>query len=312
MKVQAFPYAFFEDKFVKIEDAKVSIMTNALQYGTGIFGGIRAYYNAQDNTASLFRVDDHLQRLFNAANILGCPIGDQTEYTKDRLKEIAIELVKRNQPATDAYLRPYAYVGNTELGPNLANTPLSFALYMIALDEYMPLGKGLNLVVSSWRKPTGNAIPPLAKASGAYINSALARKEATDGGYDEAVVLTEDGNVAEGSAENLFIVRDGTIITPPQADGILEGITRRSVLELAEDMGIPIVIRSIPKGELYIANEVFLTGTGCQIAWVEQIDKRIIGTGQIGPITQKLKDKFFGVVRGADQDRAEWRTVVQL
>ena len=306
MKVQAFPYAFFQDKFVKIEDAKVSIMTNALQYGTAFFGGIRAYYHPVDQASYLFRLDDHINRFLNSAKIFGCPL----PYTHQQLTTIVKDLVKKNQPTTDAYLRIYAYVGNTELGPNLANTTLDFALYMVELDEYMPVSIGLKLLVSSWRRVSDNAIPSRAKASGAYINSALARKEATDRGFNEAILLHENGNVSEGTAENIFLVRDGVILTPDCADGILEGITRRSVLQIARDLEIPTQARSIAKSELYIADEVFLSGSACQVAWVESIDKRTIGTGRIGPITEKLQHKFFNVARGTDPDYSEWRTKI--
>jgi branched-chain amino acid aminotransferase len=308
MKVQSFPYAFFQDEFVKIEDAKVSIMTNALQYGTAIFGGIRAYYSAKDKAAYVFRLDDHYKRFLASAGILGCPL----PYSLDQLKSTTIELITKNQPTTDAYLRPYAYVGNTQLGPNLANTTLDFALYMIELSEYLPVSKGLGLTVSSWRRIADTAIPSRAKASGAYINSALARKEATDGGFDEAILLRENGQVSEGSAENIFLVRDGILVTPSVSEGILEGITRRSIVKIAQDMGIPVETRPVEKSELYVADEVFLSGTGCQVAWVSSIDKRPIGSGSIGHITKKLQDKFFGIVRGTDLAYASWLTKIDL
>jgi branched-chain amino acid aminotransferase len=308
MPATSFPYAFFQGKVVPIEDAKVSIMTNALQYGTAIFGGIRAYYSAKDKATYVFRLEDHYKRLLASADILGCPI----PYSLDQLKATTIELITKNHPDTDAYLRPYAYVGNTSLGPNLANTTLDFALYMIPLDEYLSVSKGLKLTVSSWRRVSDNAIPARAKASGAYINSALARKEADDGGFDEAILLHENGNVSEGSAENIFLVRDGVLISPSPVDGILEGITRRSILKIAADLGIPTEVRSVAKSELYAADEVILTGTGCQVAWTESIDKRTIGTGKIGPVTKQLQDKFFGIVRGTDPDYSSWLTKINL
>jgi branched-chain amino acid aminotransferase len=183
---------------------------------------------------------------------------------------------------------------------------------MIPLEEYMPLGKGLSLVVSSWQRISDNSIPSRGKVSGGYINSALARKEATDGGYDEAIMLNKYGRAAEGSAENLFIVRNGTLITPDLSEGILEGITRRSILEIAKEMGIPTIERPIERSELYIADEVFLSGTGCQVAWVEQIDKRQIGDGKIGPITEKLREKFFNVVIGEDKKYGHWCTKIKI
>lgn len=306
MKTGSFPYAFFQEKIVSIEDAKVSIMTNALQYGTGIFGGIRGYYNEEKQALYVFRLSDHYKRFLSSANVLGCPL----PYNAAELEEITLALIKKNNPKTDAYLRPFGYVGNTNLGPNLANVALDFALYMIPLGEYLPISKGLSLVVSSWRRISDNAIPSRAKISGGYINSALARKEATDGGYNEAILLREDGRVSEGSAENIFLVRDGILVTPAVSEGVLEGITRRSVIKLAEDMGIQVETRPIERSELYVADEVFLSGTGCQIAWVEQIDKRVIGNGKIGPISKKLQEKFFQVVRGNDDHYKEWVTEV--
>ena len=306
MKTGSFPYAFFEGKYVKIEDAKVSIMTNALQYGTAFFGGIRGYYNKEKKFISIFRLDDHYKRFLSSANILGC----EFPYSHAELKKITLDLVEKNKPQTNIYFRPFAYVGNTELGPNFANTKLSFSLYMIPLEEYMPLGKGLSLVVSSWQRINDNAIPTRAKLSGGYVNSALARKEATDGGFDEAIMLNSKDCVAEGSAENFFMVRDGKLVTPGASEGILEGITRRSVIQLAKDMGVETIERPIERSELYVADEVFLTGTGCQVAWVEKIDKRTIGTGKIGAITEKLKEKFFGVVTGNDDTYSTWTTKI--
>lgn len=308
MSRKVYDYAFFEGQVTNIHDAKVSIMTNALQYGTGIFAGIRAYYDKANNQAHLFRLGDHYQRFIGSSKILGTSL----PYGCDELMQITVDLIKKNQPTCDTYLRPFGYVGNTELGPNLANAVLDFALYMISLDEYLPVDKGLSLTVSSWRRISDNAIPSRAKASGGYINSALARKEATDGGFDEAILLNENGTVSEGSAENLFLLRNGTLVTPAFSDNILEGITRRTIVELAEEMGIPVEARSVAKTELYIAEEVFLVGTGVQLAWVDSVDKRQIGEGKIGPIAKKLQEKYFTVVRGTDGSHPEWRTTVKL
>ncbi len=308
MKTGSFPYAFFQGKVVPIEDAKVSIMTNALQYGTGFFGGIRAYYNEGDKAAYVFRLDDHIARFLNSAKLLDVKM----PYDHAFLKQTVLDLIKKNKPNTDAYLRPFAYVGNTELGPNLANTTMDFALYMIPLKEYMPVSKGLNLVISKYRRIPSDAIPSRAKASGGYINSALARKEATDGGYDEAILLRENGDLSEGSAENIFIVKDGTVITPALTEDILEGITRRSVLEMCQNLNIPTEDRPISKKELLSADEVLLTGTGCQVAWVASINKQPVASGKIGPITKQLQEKFFAVVRGQTPDYSDWRTKIDF
>ncbi|HSW96385.1 MAG TPA: branched-chain amino acid transaminase [Candidatus Saccharimonadales bacterium] len=308
MKTQAFPFAFFEDKIVKIENAKVSIMTNALQYGTGFFGGIRGYYNAEEKYISVFRLEDHYKRFFSSSRILGC----EFPYTVEELTKQTIELIKKNNPQTDAYLRPFGYVGHTDLGPNLANTTLSFALYMIPLGEYLPVSKGLSVMVSSWRRISDNTIPSRAKISGGYVNSALARKEATENDYDEAILLGDNEHVSEGSAENFFMVRDGILITPSTSEGILEGITRRSIIQIAKDLNIPVESRSIERSELYIADEAFFSGTGCQVAWIGQIDKRKIGNGKRGPITEILQEKFFKIVRGKDKDYQDWCTKITM
>jgi branched-chain amino acid aminotransferase len=308
MKATSFPYAFFQEKIVNIEEAKVSVMTNALQYGTGIFGGIRGYYNAEKKYISVFRLDDHYKRFLLSVNVLGCTL----PYTKEQLKELTIALIKKNKPTTDAYLRPFAYVGHTNLGPNLADTTLDFTVYMIPLGEYLPVDKGLSVMVSSWRRISDNAIPSRAKISGGYVNSALARKEAHENGYDEAIMLSEAGNVSEGSAENLFIVRDGVVITPAVADDVLEGITRRTVIQLAKDNNIPVEVRTIDRSELYVSDEVFLSGTGCQIAWISKIDKRTIGSGKIGPVSKLLQEKFFKIVRGEDDIYADWCTKIPM
>jgi branched-chain amino acid aminotransferase len=308
MKTDQFPFAFFEGKIVPIESAKVSIMTNALQYGSSVFGGMRGYYDNQDNTISLFRIDDHYKRFLSSLKILGVSF----PYSQEQLKEITISLLKKNNQKTDTYIRPFAYTGHCGLGPNFANVTFSFSMHMLPLGEYLPVSKGLSVMVSSWRRVNDNAIPARAKISGAYVNSALARKEATDYGFDEAIMLTDQGHVCEGSAENLFIVRDGVLITAPIADEILEGITRRSLLQVAADMGIPTEVRSIDRSELYIADEVFFAGTGVQLAWIAQVDKRTIGTGKRGEISAGLQDTFFRIIKGKEKGYSKWCTKVEM
>jgi branched-chain amino acid aminotransferase len=282
-----FKYAFFEGKINDLENSKVSIMTNALQYGTAVFGGIRGYYDGEEKTLSVFRIRDHYKRFLSSIKLLGCDF----PYSLDELVDIHLDLVKKNAPTCNSYFRPFAYVGNTTLGPNLHNVTLDYALYMIPLEEYMPLGKGLSLMVSSWRRIGDNSIPARGKFSGAYLNSAFARKEANDNGFDEAILLTEHGNVCEGSAENIFIIRDGTLITPSPSDDIL------------------VIERSIDRSELYMADEVFLSGTGCQLAWVHAIDRRIISK-EIGPISKKLQDEYFATVRGKVAKYSNWCTKI--
>ena len=306
--MQNFKYAFFEGKITKLADAKVSIMTNALQYGTGIFSGIRGYYNASNHQVVLFRIEEHYKRFFDSIKMLGCGFN----YTLPQLLDIHTQLLLKNAPQCNTYFRPFAYVSNYSLGPNLANVVLEYALYMIPLEDYLPTDRGLSLKVSSWRRISDNSIPARGKFSGAYLNSALARKEAADDGYDEAIFLTEAGHVCEGSVENIFIVRDGDLITPPPGDDVLEGITQKTVIQLAADMGINTIVRSIDRSELYVADEVFLTGTGCQLSWVQHIDKRQIANSKIGPITQKLKTQYLSVVHGKLKQYKQWYTIVKI
>lgn len=302
-----FPYTFFQGKIIKTQDANVPVMTNALQYGTGIFGGIRGYYNKKGKFLSLFRIDDHYKRFLSSLKIIGVNIA----YTGSQLKKITLELVEKNKPVTDTYIRPFAYASSTNLSPNLErDNTFGFALYMMPLGEYLSIDKGLSVAVSSWRRVSDNAIPARGKISGSYINSALARKEATERGFDEAILLTQDGHVSEGSAENIFIVRDGVLITPPVTDDVLEGITRRTILQLAKDLGIPTEVRSIDRTELYLTDEAFFSGTGVQVAWISKVDNRVVGSGKRGLITGKLQDLYFSIVRGKEKNYSHWCTKI--
>lgn len=310
-KAEYFPYTFFEGSVVKTEDAKVSIMTNAIQYGTGVFAGIRGYYNDNNGKPfiSVFRIKDHYKRFVNSFKIIGVKI----PYTADDLVKITLDLLEKNNPKTDTYIRPFGYAGSINLSPNLErDNTFDVAIYMIPLGEYLPIDKGISAGVSSYRRVSDNAIPARAKISGSYINSALARKEATDHGYQEAIFLTEDGHVAEGSAENIFIVRDGVLITPAETDDILEGITRRSILEIAKFLNIPTQIRSIDRSELYICDEAFFCGTGVQISWISSIDGRIVGDGKRGKISSAVQNLFFEIVRGKKDIGQDWVTKIYV
>lgn len=308
MKTEALQYAFFKGKIVNTEDAKVSIMTNALQYGTAVFGGMRGYYNKKENCISIFRIDDHYKRFLASIHILGSAF----LYNAAQLRDITLQLVERNKPKEDVYFRPFAYLGHTNIGPNLADTTMDFSLYMLPMGEYLPVDKGLSVMISSWRRITENSISPRAKISGAYVNSALARKEALENGYDEAIFLNDSGHVCEGSAANIFIVRDGVLVTPGIADDILEGITRRSIIQLAKDLDIPVEVRSVARSELYVADEAFLCGSGVQVSWIGQVDKRVVGSGKRGRITGLLQEKFFKIVRGENEKYREWCTKIKI
>jgi len=309
LQTKALPYAFFQGKVVPVEKAQINIQTNALQYGTGIFGGIRGYYNKKGKFISIFRLNDHITRFVNSMKILG----ESIKYSKTDLIDITMKLMKKNAPHTDTYIRPFSYAGSLSLTPNLErDNPFYFAEYMIPLGDYLSTDHGVKVCVSSWRRISDNAIPSRAKITGAYINSALAKKEANKNGFDEAIFLNEAGNVAEGSAMNLFIVRDGVLITPSKFDDILEGITRRSVLQFAKDLHIPVEERTIDRSELYIADEAFFCGTGAQVAWISNIDHRKVGTGRRGKIAGTIQDLFFKVVRGEEDKYESWRTKIKV
>lgn len=308
MKIQYFPFTFFENKFVRTEKAKISIMTSALQYGNGVFGGIRGYYNKNKKTLFIFRLDDHFRRFLSSLKVIGVSL----PYSYQQLRKTTIELAKKNMPKTDSYFRPFAYASSYNISPNFDQDSIfKFALYMIPLGEYLPTNKGISVMVSSWRRISDNAIPARAKISGSYINSSLAKKEAVDRGFTEAIMLSETGHVSEGSAANLFIVKDGVLITPAKSDDILEGITRKTIIELAYDLKIPVVERSIDRTELYTADESFFSGTGVQISWISNIDGRTIGDGKRGILTGKIRDLFFEIVRGENKKYSQkWCTKI--
>ncbi|MEI6532440.1 MAG: branched-chain amino acid transaminase [Candidatus Roizmanbacteria bacterium] len=309
MKTAPLPIAYFKGKFVPIEEANVSIMTNALQYGTAFFGGIRGYFNKESGCISIFRLDDHIRRFSQSPRVIGIKL----KYTSEEMKKIVLELAKKNKPQTDIYLRPFAYASSTNLSPNLEEDNIfDFALYMIELGDYLPTNRGISVCVSSWRRVSDNAIPSRAKISGSYINSGMAKLEALRHGYEEAIFLNEDGHVAEGSAMNLFIVRNGKLITPAVSENILEGITRRSIIEIALDEGIEVVERVVDRTELYVADEAFFCGTGAKVSWISQIDGREVGDEKLGPITSKLRDIFFKAVKGDDLKYESWCTKISV
>lgn len=303
---EQFPYAFFEGKIVPISEAKVSIMTNALQYGTGIFGGIRCYVSDSKKSLHIFRLEDHYKRFLQSLRILNKSI----RYDANKLVNITLELARKNAPKTDCYFRPFAYASSFDVTLDLSKLDFEFALYMIPLGEYLPISKGLKLAVSNWIRINDNVIPPRAKISGGYVNSSLAKGDAARLGYDDTLMLTQDGHIAEASSANFFMIRDGVLITSPKYGDVLEGITRRSILQLAQDLAIPTLEREIDRTEVYIADEAFLTGTGAQVAWVSEVDGRMIGNGKVGHFTSKIRTLFFDIVRGKEKKYAHWLTKV--
>ncbi len=308
-------WAFFEGEYVPISEAKVSVKTHALNYGTGAFEGIRGYWNEDDQQLYLFRVEGHFERLHRSARILRMNL----RFSVEELVEIAINVAARNEYRTDVYIRPVVYKSTQIVGLGMARRtekgiefyPDDFFLYAVPFGDYLDVNKPISCGVCSWQRIDDNMIPARAKATGIYINSALARTEAEENGYDEAIMLTAAGHVSEGSGENVFIVRDGVLVTPGSSENILEGITRATVMQLARDeFGLETIERSIDRTELYIADEMFLCGTGAQISAVSHVDNRMVGSGEIGPITADLMKLYFEVVKGKNPKYAHWCTSV--
>jgi branched-chain amino acid aminotransferase len=299
-------YAFFKGQIVPIEDAKISIMTHGFNYGTGCFEGIRAYWNSIEEQLYIFKLLEHYERFLRSSHILLMNL----PFTAQRLAEITVELVRLEGYREDTYIRPIAYKADQGIGVKLHGLSDQVSIFATPFGHYIDT-ETAHAGVSSWRRVDDNCVPARAKITGAYINSALAKTEAVLNGYDEAIVLTQDGHVSEGSAENIFIVRDGVLITPPITDNILEGITRKVMLELArEELGLQVMERSIDRTELYVADEALLCGTGVQVVAITQVDHRPVGTGALGPIVKALRDLYFGVVCGKVRKYRHWCTPV--
>jgi branched-chain amino acid aminotransferase len=293
-------------EFVAWEDAKVHVLTHGLHYGTGVFEGIRAY-ETELGTA-VFRHRDHLNRLFQSAELYYMPI----PYTREELRSATHELIARNGLAS-CYIRPIVFRGYGQMGLNPLEAPVEVTIAVWNWGAYLgeeSKHKGVRAKVSSWRRISSLSLIPHAKASGQYLNSVLAKIESLKGGYEEAILLDEAGHVSEGTGENIFIVRDGRIVTPPQTAGILEGINRRAAITIAKDLGYEVVERDIARAELYLADEVFVTGTAAELVPVREIDDHAIGTGEPGEITRVVQRAFDDALRGRSERYAEWLDVV--
>jgi branched-chain amino acid aminotransferase len=294
-------HAFFEGKFVPLEEARLSIMTHAFLYGTAVFEGIRAYYNANQKELFIFRPREHYQRFLNSCKLLKI----QLPMNENELVNLTADLLRRNEAREDVYIRPVAYKSAKRIGLRLDDEN-DFLLFSVPMGAYLSRENPLKLMISSWRRIEDNAIPARSKVNGSYVNLALAAAEARDNGFDEAILLNEDGSVSEAAGMNLFMVRGGTLITPPVTDNALEGITRNTIFEVARRAGIPCLERTIDRSELYVADELFICGTGAEIAVGGSVDNRQIANGKIGPITTQIQKTYFSIVRGEDSRMNDW------
>lgn len=296
-------YVFFNGRIVRYNDAKVGVLTHGLNYGTGVFGGIRAYWNAEAQQLFIFRPLDHFRRFLESARLLRM----EFPYAEADLTQALIDLLRTENYKTDCYVRPLAFYSDEIIGVRLHDLTPALAMVALPFGKYVEKDEGSHVTISSWRRVDDNMIPARGKITGSYINSAFAKSDAQRAGFDEAILLNPDGHICEGSAENVFLIRNGVALTPPITDNILEGITRHTVMALLRDeLGLTVVERSIDRSEIYLAQEAFFTGTGVQITAITRVDYRKIGAGVMGPLTTKLRELFFNVVRGNVKKYQSW------
>jgi branched-chain amino acid aminotransferase len=297
---------YFEGDYVPLRDAKISVMTHAFMYGTATFEGIRAYWNEEQGVLFGLKFREHMERIRKNAGMLL-----MTDLPPvDALVGIVTEVARRNHFRTDVYLRPCFYKSSKIVGVRLHKMEHELCVIAVPFGNYIDTERGVRLMTSSWRRNADDALPARGKIVGGYVNMALQKSEAELNGFDEALVLTHHGNASEASAANMFIVRDGLLITPPVTDDILEGVTRLAVFELAKALGVPVEVRSVSRSEVYIADEMFLCGTGVQMSPVIEVDHRPIGSGSVGPITRQLAEAYFNAVRGRDPRFMHWLTPI--
>jgi branched-chain amino acid aminotransferase len=296
-------YAYFGDKIVPYSEAKVGLLTHGLNYGTGVFGGIRGYWNDDEKELFIFRPLDHFQRFLESTRLLRM----QLPQTREECVKVLLELIRKEDLHEDIYVRPLAFYADEIIGVRLHNVTPILTISVLPFGRYLEKEEGAHVMFSSWRRIDDNMIPARGKITGAYVNSALAKSDANLSGFDEAIMLNQDGHVAEGSAENVFILRKGKFVTPPVTDNILEGITRNTMITLLrDDLGMEVVERPIDKSEVYLADEAFMVATGAQVVAITKIDHRVLGTGHMGAVTQKLRDLYFNAVRGKISKYRQW------
>ncbi len=300
-------HAFFEGKIVPLSEAKINIATHGFLYGTAVFGGMRAYWNEEKKRLFVFRPYDHFRRLLHSARMLTM----KTTYDEESLIQLTLDVLRSDDWHQDVYMRPTFYKADMGIGVRLHDLKDEFCMFTMPFEKYVKNDSNAHVTISSWRRIDDNMIPARGKVAGAYANSALIKTDAVQAGFDEALVLDNNGHVSEGSAMNIFMVRDGVLITPPVTDNILEGITRRTLIELARnELGLPVLERSIDRTEVFIAEEFFMTGTAAEVTAVTKIDYRPIGAGRIGPITTKLRALYEEVIRARNPKYSNWNVVV--
>ena len=298
------PFSYFQNQFVPFAEAKISIATHALHYGTGAFGGLRGIPNPQDTQQILlFRLDRHCQRLSNSAKLL------QYDLPADKIKQTLVEFVKINKPKSSFYIRPFVYTSDLGIAPRLHNIEKDFFVYGLELGEYLS-AEGVSCRISSWYRQEDRSLPLRGKISGAYITSSLAKTEAVESGFDEAILMNSQGKVSEASGMNIFLVRNGQLVTPGFEQDILEGITRDSILTLCKDLGIKTVERPVDKSELFIADEAFLSGTAAKITPIKRIENYYLPKSK--PITDKLREKLIAITENRDPEYRDWIDKISL
>jgi branched-chain amino acid aminotransferase len=299
--------AYFKGKIVPYSEAKVGVLTHALNYGTAAFGGVRAYWNGDEKQLYIFRANDHYRRFLNSAKLLCMDL----DHTPESLTQLTVDLLRVDGYQQDIYIRPLAYKCDEVIGVKLHGLNHELSICALPFDKYLADDTNAHVTISSWRRVDDNIIPARGKISGAYANSAFIKTDAVRAGFDEALVLTQEGHISEGSAMNFFMLRDGVLITPSVTENILEGISRRSVIELArEELNLMVVERPVDRTEVYLCDELFLTGTAAQITAVTRVDYRPIGNGKMGAVTGRLYDLYQGILRGKVTKYHHWLTPV--
>jgi len=300
-------HAFFEGKIVPLGEAKVSIASHGFLYGTSVFGGMRGYWNEEKKRLFVFRPYDHFRRLLHSARMLVM----ETKYDEESLTQLMLDLLRTDNWQQDIYLRPTFYKADLGIGVRLHDLTDEFCMFVMKFEKYVKNDSNAHVTISSWKRIDDNVIPARGKVAGAYVNSALIKTDAIRSGFDEALVLDHNGHISEGSAMNIFMVRDGVLVTPPVTDNILEGITRRTIMELARnELGLPIVERSIDRTEVFIAEEMFMTGSAAGVVAITKVDHRSVGAGVMGPIAAKLRELYDGVVRAKNEKYLHWSVEV--